>query len=57
MLRFILHDEHKRIFTAERFCFLGSIDDWIEIGYPDTLPTLVEKYVQHLEKDSFYELH
>jgi hypothetical protein len=57
MLRFILHDEQKRIFAAERFCFLGSIDDWIEIGYPDTLPTLVEKYVQHLEKDSFYELH
>jgi hypothetical protein len=57
MLRFILHDEQKRIFAAERFCFLGSIDDWIEIGYPDTLPTLVEKYVKHLEKESFYELH
>ncbi|AFZ01438.1 hypothetical protein [Calothrix sp. PCC 6303] len=57
MLRFILYNEQKRIFTAQRFCFLGSIDDWIGIGYPDTLPTLVEKYMQHLEKDSFYELH
>jgi hypothetical protein len=57
MLRFILYNEQKRIFTAQRFCFLGSIDDWIGIGYPDTLPILVEKYMQHLEKDSFYELH
>jgi hypothetical protein len=57
MLRFILRNEQKRIFTAERFCFLGSIDDWIGIGYPDTLQKLVEKYVKHLEKESFYELH
>ena len=57
MLRFVLYDEHKRIFITERFCFLGSIDDWIEIGKSDTLQKLVEKYVKHLEKDSFYELH
>lgn len=57
MLRFILDDEHKRTFTTERFCFLGSIDDWIEIGYPDTLQKLIEQYVKHLGKDSFYELH
>ncbi len=28
MLRFVLYDEQKRIFMTERFCFLGSIDDW-----------------------------
>jgi uncharacterized protein YlbG (UPF0298 family) len=56
MLRFVLCDEHKRIFMTERFCFLGSVDDWIEIGEPDILKKLVEKYVKHLEKESFYEL-
>jgi hypothetical protein len=57
MLRFVLFDEDKRIFTAERFCFLGSIDDWIDIGLPNTLQNLVKKYVKHLGHDSFYELH
>ncbi len=57
MLRFVLCDEQKRIFMTERFCFLGSVDDWIEIGEPDILKKLVEKYVKHLEKESFYELY
>ena len=57
MLRFVLDDELLRIFMTERFCFLGSVDDWIEIGEPDILKKLVEKYVKHLEKESFYELH
>lgn len=57
MLRFVLDNEQKRIFMTERFCFLGSVDDWIEIGEPDILKKLVEKYVKHLEKESFYELH
>ncbi len=56
MLKFVLIDEQKRIFTTERFCFLGSVDDWIYIGNSDTLQKLVEKYVKHLGKDSFYEL-
>jgi hypothetical protein len=57
VLRFILCDDTKRIFTTERFCFLGSIDDWIGIGSPNTLQKLAEKYVKHLGKESFYELH
>jgi len=57
MLRFILFDDIKRIFMTERFCSLGSIDDWIGIGGSDTLQKLVEKYVKHLGKESFYELH
>ena len=58
MLRFILVDEEKenREFIAERYCFKGSIDDWIEIGGPDSLEKLVKKFVKHLGQDSFYEL-
>ena len=29
MLRFVLIDKERRIFVTQRYCFLGSIDDWI----------------------------
>ncbi|MEC4819033.1 MAG: hypothetical protein SAK29_38030 [Scytonema sp. PMC 1069.18] len=57
MLQFILVDEEKRLFITQRYCFLGSIDDWIYIGTDDTLQNLVERYVQHLGHESYYELH
>jgi hypothetical protein len=56
MLRFILIDSEKREFIAQRYCYLGSIDDWIDIGYPDTLQNLVKTYVRHLGQDSYFEL-
>jgi len=56
MMKFVLVDEEQRIFIAQRYCFRGSIDDWIEIGKPDLLPKLVKQYVKHLGRDSFYEL-
>ena len=56
ILQFMLIDETKRFFITRRYCFLGSIDDWIEIGNPDTLEKLVKKYVKHLGQDSYYEL-
>lgn len=55
-LRFILVDKEDRFFDVERFCYRGSIDDWIELDCSDNLEELVETYVQHLGKDSFYEL-
>ncbi|KYC40470.1 hypothetical protein WA1_26460 [Scytonema hofmannii PCC 7110] len=45
------------LFELQRYCFLGSVDDWINIGLPDTLQNLVETYVQHLGRESYYELH
>jgi hypothetical protein len=57
-LRFTLVDPQKRLFVAERFCFRGSIDDWMHLlgGGPDSLQTLVKRYVRHLGEESFYEL-
>jgi hypothetical protein len=46
-----------RLMLLPRFCYLGSIDDWIEIGPIDQLATLVKTYVKHLGQESFYELH
>ncbi len=56
-LHFVLINEEKRIFMVERFCYLGSIDDWITIGKPDKLQNQVQKYIKHLGQDSYYELH
>src|SRR5438094_7152278 len=46
MMQFLLEDEKRRTFTAQRYFFIGSIDDWIDIGHgPST--TLVKRYVKH----------
>jgi hypothetical protein len=56
MMRFQLCDASKRLFSAYRWCFLGSIDDWFSLDYNKPLPTLVNKYVKHLGRESFFEL-
>ncbi len=55
MLVFQLVDVTRRTFQTQRYCFLGSVDDWIEIGKPGKLSTLVKKYVKHLGQDSYVE--
>ena len=57
MLQFVLMDKAKREFEVRRYCFLGSIDDWIGIGKTGALPELVETYVQHLGEESYFELY
>jgi hypothetical protein len=57
VLRFVLIDAERRLFAPERFCFRGSVDDWIPIGAPDTLQKHAAKYLKHLGQDSFYELY
>ncbi|MFW9262856.1 hypothetical protein [Nostoc sp. CALU 546] len=57
MLRFVLIDRAQRTFLTQRYCFLGRIDDWIEIGKQGNLQGLVENYVKHLGQESFFELH
>ncbi len=57
ILRFTLIDAEQRLFAPERYCFRGSVDDWIPIGEPDTIEKLAVKYLKHLGKDSFYELY
>jgi hypothetical protein len=56
ILRFMIVDTANRLFVTERFCFRGSIDDWIHIGGPDALGNQAKRFISHLGKESFYEL-
>jgi hypothetical protein len=56
MLQFLLEEEPRRRFTAQRYCFVGLIDDWIDIGH-GPLTTLVKRYVKHLGKESYFYLY
>ncbi len=55
-MRFTLSKVDQRIFTAERYCHRGSIDDWIRIDGPAPIEPLAQMLVQHLGRDSLYEL-
>jgi hypothetical protein len=56
LLRFMLIDARRRTFVTQRYCFIGSIDDWIDIGRSGTLAHLVTQHVQHLGKESYFNL-
>jgi len=56
MLQFMLEDAQRRTFVTQRYCFRGAIDDWVYIGTPGKLATLVQKYVRHLGKESYFDL-
>ena len=56
VLRFTLADESKRTFYVERWCYLGSIDDWVDIGAAGQLSSLVRQTVPKLGTDAFFEL-
>jgi hypothetical protein len=55
MLQFVLCDDKTRTFVAQRYCFQGSVDDWIDLGQ-GPLATLVRTYVKHLGKESYFDL-
>jgi hypothetical protein len=56
MLRFELVNPDTREFSVERWCFRGSIDNWIPLGGYGPLAKLVEKYAKYLGQESFFEL-
>lgn len=55
-LQFVLIDEKKRLFQTRRYCYLGRIDDWIDIGDCGPLAKLAKLYIKHLGQESYYEL-
>jgi hypothetical protein len=55
MMQFVLEEKEQRLFTVQRYCFRGSIDDWIDLDQ-GTLAQLVRTYVKHLGNASYFEL-
>ena len=56
MMRFTLVNADERLFSTDRWCFRGSIDDWLPIGGPEPLERALERFVPHLGQESFFEL-
>ena len=56
IMRFILFDPDERKFTAERWSYLGDIDDWIDIGESGKLENLARRLIRKLGTDDFFEL-
>jgi len=42
-------------YSAQRFCYLGSVDDWITMESSEDLRYLAEKYCYHIDKESLYD--
>jgi hypothetical protein len=57
IMRFILDEPEKRDYHAERWCYRGSIDDWIYAGQSGKIETLARKLIPTLGTDDFYELY
>jgi hypothetical protein len=57
-MRYVLRDKKSRNFTAERFCYLGSIDDWRPLYSLEgnTLAEIVKETIVHIGHESFYDL-
>lgn len=56
VLRFMLLDPARRQFGAERMCYLGSIDNWIELRQTGPVATLALALIPALGTDQFYDL-
>jgi hypothetical protein len=57
IMRFSLSGIEDRTFIPQRWCFRGSVDDWIDIGSPDKIDLLAEELIPALGTDDFYELY
>lgn len=55
-MRFQLVNAKERLFDVERWCYRGSIDDWIFLDGPEPLEGLVARYAPKLGTDDFFEL-
>ena len=57
VLRFILADAERRTFRVERWCYLGSIDDWIDVGTPGPVAQLAREWIPKLGTDRMFEVY
>ena len=56
VMRFILDDPETRKYHAERWCYRGSIDDWIHVYRSGKIDHLAKQLIPVLGTDDFFEL-
>jgi hypothetical protein len=56
VMQFILADRKQDTFRAQRWCYLGGINDWIDIEY-GTLNDQVPKLIPYLGTEAFFDLY
>jgi hypothetical protein len=56
VLRFVLTDAEQRTFHTERWCYLGSIDDWIYVGTTGPVDRLARQWIPRLGTDALFEV-
>ena len=56
VMRFVLVDEEKRLFTVDRMCYRSSIDGWLSLHRNDKLAKLAHEYLPHVGRETFYEM-
>ena len=57
VMRFILLDPEQRTFRTERMCYLGSINDWIDVFKTGPIERLAQQVLPRLGTDEFFELY
>jgi hypothetical protein len=57
VLRFILADAERRTFRVERWCYLGSVDDWINVGHTGPVAELAREWIPKLGTDRLFEVY
>ena len=57
VLRIILADKETRSFRTMRMCYLGSIDDWIDIAPYRSIKKVAAKVIPRLGTDAFFDLY
>lgn len=56
VLRFVLADAEKRTFHTQRWCYLGSIDDWIHVGSRGPLKRQARQWIPRLGTEALFEV-
>ena len=57
VMRFSLDDQERREYHAERWCYSGSIDDWIHAGGHGKIEDLAKELIPALGTEEFFELY
>ena len=56
VMRFTLLDRENRLFEAERMCYRGAVEDWIDIAFGKPIHELCSQLIPKLGTEEFFEL-